>query len=126
MSRAVVRHAHEPGRTTRLETLLDQVLQGQHELRQGQRAITEQLDRIAARLEQKHGGGHPLQYDWPAVRLAILNYANLNRFESAAEVRNFTYEFIAQWDKQPTERAIQDFLKPIFGALSPFPQDERK
>jgi hypothetical protein len=126
MSRAVVRHAREPGRTTHLETLLDQVLQGQHELRQGQRAITEQLDRIAARLEQKHGGGHPRQYDWPAVRLAILNYANLNRFDSAAEVRNFTYNFIARWDKQPTQRAIQDFLNPIVGALSPFPQDERK
>jgi hypothetical protein len=112
--------------TSHLETLLDEVLQGQRELRQEQRAITERLDRIVVRLEQKHGGGHPLEYDWSAVRLAMLNYANLNGFESAAEVRNFTCDFITQWDKQPSNRAIQDFLRPLLKALSPFPKDERK
>jgi hypothetical protein len=106
--------------------LLDEVLQCQHELRQGQRAITERLDRIVARLEQKHEGGHPIEYDWAAVRLAILTYANLNSFDSAAEVRKFTREFVTQWDKQPTDRSIQDFLRPIMKALSPFPKDERK
>ncbi len=109
-------------RTTRLEALRDELLQGQHELldemRQSRQAITERLDRMAARLEEKHGGGHPLRYDWRSVELAIYGEANLNRFDTYAELRKFTNDFVAQWPRQPTDRAIQDFLRPLAEAMN--------
>ena len=67
---------------------------------------------------QKNRGGHPSQYPWDTVRLAILGYANLNRFDTRAELLKFTNDFIAQWRQQPTDRAIREFLRPIAEAMS--------
>ena len=66
---------------------------------------------------QKNRGGHPPQYSWDTVRLAILVHANLNRFDTRIELLKFANDFIAQWPQQPTERAIRQFLKPIAEAM---------
>jgi hypothetical protein len=140
MPRHVAVHANDrrAARTTlfetlfgKVETLLEEVRQGQHELReemrQGQHAITEQLDRIAVRVEQKHGGGHPLQYPWRSVELAIYGHANLNRFDTRAELFKFTIDLIAKWPRQPTEPAVKRFLEPIadaMGLIGPWKEPE--
>jgi hypothetical protein len=98
---------------------LERIEAGQAELRAGQAELRELIRRSAPdqSTNQKNRGGHPPQYSWDTVRLAILVHANLNRFDTRIELLKFANDFIAQWPQQPTERAIRQFLKPIAEAM---------
>jgi hypothetical protein len=104
----------------RIEAGQQRIDAGQAELRAGQAELRELIRRSAPDqgTNQKNRGGHPSQYPWDTVRLAILGHANLNRFDTRAELLKFTNDFIAQWPQQPTDRAIRDFLRPIAEAMS--------
>jgi hypothetical protein len=103
----------------RIEVGQQRIEVGQAELRAGQAELRELIRRGASDQSnnQKNRGGHPLQYSWDTARLAILRHANLNRFDTRAELLKFTNDFIAQWPQQPTDRAIREFLRPIAEAM---------
>ena len=99
---------------------LERIEAGQAELRAGQAELRELICRSAPdqSTNQKNRGGHPSQYPWDSVRLAILEHANLNRFDTRSDLLKFTSDFIAEWPQQPSERAIREFLRPIAEAMS--------
>jgi hypothetical protein len=98
---------------------LERIEVGQQRIEVGQAELRELIRRGASDQSnnQKNRGGHPLQYSWDTARLAILRHANLNRFDTRAELLKFTNDFIAQWPQQPTDRAIREFLRPIAEAM---------
>jgi hypothetical protein len=107
-------------RLERIEVGQQRIDVGQAELRAGQAELRELIRRGAPDQSnnQKNRGGHPPQYSWNTVLLAILGHANLNRFDTRAELLKFTNDFIVRWPQQPTDRAIREFLRPIAEAMS--------
>jgi hypothetical protein len=103
----------------RIEAGQQTIEAGQAELRTGQAELRELIRRGAPGQSnnEKNRGGHPPQYPWDTVKLAILGHANLDRFDTRAELLKFTNDFISQWPRQPTDRAIREFLRPIAEAM---------
>jgi hypothetical protein len=121
MSRAGAGQIHErrAGSATQLETLRDEV-------RQGQQAIIERLARIEARQDQrsdlkpKNSGGAPEKFDWFSFAIEVLRLEFDDEILSRAQLRRHMENWIAtHWpDGGPSERILRARLAIICKVLN--------
>jgi hypothetical protein len=108
-------------RTTRLETLLEEVRQGQERVLQGQQAMTKRLTRIEGRVNERHAGGSPPKIPWRDYYLEALR---LERFaEEGIQDRDHLQQHLLKWSadqssEPPDERTIRREVAKIAKALN--------
>jgi hypothetical protein len=121
MPRAGVGHIHNRRADlgTQLETLLE-------EMWQGQQAILERLARIEARLDErnalkpKNSGGPPEKFDWFSFAVEALRLEFAGEILSREQLRRHMEDWIAtQWpDGGPSERILRARLAIICRVLN--------
>jgi hypothetical protein len=68
---------------------------------------------------RKDRGGRPTQYDWDSFWIEIVKIAHNepDGIPDRADLKARIFEFISDWDEEPSESAIKDKLARLYRAL---------